>query len=154
MVNKKGYFYLVEIMLVVLTIVIFILYMPESERKHTLYEEQENIKAIGYGALFALDEQGIMNQCLKENISESSFIKLKEHIETSIYPADIAKIEYYYSTLDMNYTDINCLNSTGQTTICGDFPRRRNEIIVSVIYTFSRNPDPITIKLYLRRYVI
>ena len=154
MVNKKGYFYAIELLLVTLTVIIFILSMPESERKHTAFEEQENIKAMGYGTLIALDEQGILKECIKENLSESNFTKLKEHLDTAIDSADIAKLEYIYNTVSTNYSEMFCFNSSGQTTICGDLPKQTREILVSIIYTYSKTPDPVTIKLYLRRYEI
>ncbi|UCD03803.1 MAG: hypothetical protein JSW73_04665 [Candidatus Woesearchaeota archaeon] len=154
MVNKKGYFYAIELLLVVFISVIFVLSMPESERRHSIYEEQENIKAIGYGTLFSLDKQGILDLYIDNNITQSNFTLLKEHIETSIDSAEIAKIEYIYSTLETNYSKVFFLNSSGDATVGGEVPKRKREILVSVIYTYSRTSDPITIKLYLRRYEI
>jgi len=154
MVNKKGYFYVIELLLVVLIIVGFILTMPESERSHTSYEEQENIKAIGYGTLLALDEQGILSKYIEENITKSNFTVLSEYIYSSLNSIEAAKIEYIYNNLSAEYQTIICLNSSGSVTKCGDVAKRKRELLVSTMYTYSKNPDPVTIRLFLRRYYI
>lgn len=152
MVNKKGYFYLIELILTVILISIAMFYFPQTSRTHTNYEELENMKNIGYSALHNLDSQGIFNQNFNINISNSDFNTLSQHIESSINTVNVNKIEYLISNSD--YSSIYCLDRNGNSTSCGEVSKKSREIVATTLYTYGKKSEPVTIKLYLGRDLI
>lgn len=156
MVNKKGYFYIVELLLVVLIVSGVLFYFPHSEQSHMKYEEKENMKTTGYGALYSLDEKGILGKYFELNITESNFAKLSSYIKNSIPDYRLAKIEYIYNNYTSDYSSFSqaCLNSTGDTTSCGQVSSGSREKVIPTIYTYYEGSNPITIRLYLKRRAI
>lgn len=143
---------MIELVLVVIVLSTAILYFPSRITSPSNYEEMENMKNIGYTLLSNLDNQGILSQNLKINSSNSNFSVITNHIESSLTALELAKVEYILSNSD--YSSVYCLNGSGEITVCGELTKKPRELISTSVYTYGKQSEPISIKLYLRRYLI
>ncbi|MEM4247738.1 MAG: hypothetical protein QXH80_00565 [Candidatus Nanoarchaeia archaeon] len=143
MVNKKGYFYFVEILFIVILLVAVILFFPRAETSHLRLVEQNNLKTTGFTALKNLDESGIFSKYIDPySFGNSNFTALNIYVKQSLPSTIGSKLQYKLIS--------SCYSETGAPENCGLNITGNQDATLSE-YIFSKRPAPITIRLYLWR---
>ena len=140
--SKKGFFFYVEIMLVVILAIIIWTQFPISQQSYLDLSAQENLRFLGYTYLKAIDVSGILPKYIHPtNFAATNFTKLRFVVADSL-PSDIIAYPEYI------YNETLCYDSSGSAGVCG--LNTTSADTTSVLYTFTNAIEPITIKLYLK----
>ena len=140
--SKKGFFFYVEIMLVVILAIIIWTQFPISQQSYLDLSAQENLRHLGYTYMKAIDVSGILPKYIHSaNFSATNFTKLRFVVADSL-PSDIIAYPEYI------YNETLCYDSSGSAGVCG--LNTTSADTTSVLYTFTNAIEPITIKLYLK----
>ena len=143
MVNKKGYFYFIEIIFIVLLMTSFILFFPRAETSDLRLTEQHNLELTGITTLKNLDDSGILSKNIDPYVfTNSNFPTLSTYPRQSLPSTAGAKLQYALST--------SCYSEFGVVENCGLNTTGNFNAVLSE-YTFSKRPEPVTIKLFLWR---
>ena len=146
--DKKGFFYFVEIALVVfLVATLFFVFSPRAETTYQKFQDLENLETTGFGVLKSLNNQGILATYIDEqNMASSNFTALKVYIMSGLPETAGSRIEYAINST-------TCYSESGTYGSCGlnlNSSLKKFEV-TRADYTYSKRPSPITIHLYLWR---
>ncbi len=140
--GKKGFFFYVEIMLVVILALIIWTQFPISQQTYLDLSAQENLRYLGYTYLKAVDVSGVLPKYINPtNFSATNFTKLKFIVVDSLPSDIIAYTEYIYN-------ETLCYDGSGSAGACG--LNTTSADTTAILYTFTNSTEPITIKLYLK----
>jgi len=141
--NKKGYFYFIEIIFIVLLMTSFILFFPRAETSDLRLTEQKNLELTGVTTLKNLDDSGILSKNIDPYVfTNSNFTTLSTYTRQSLSSTTGAKLQYALNT--------GCYSESGIVENCGLNMTGNFNAVLSE-YTFSKRPEPVTIKLFLWR---
>lgn len=151
---KRGYFYFIEIILIILLVTLIWINFPVSQQSFTYLEDQQNLKEQGFQALRVLGETGVL-ETNSSNLSASvnayndvDYNNLRLDIRHSFPSTVDMRIEYIINTVN----ETICRSEFGQLkSNCGVNDTPRNIPVVTTQYTVTNQHYPYTIKLYLWR---
>lgn len=139
--NKKGYYYFIELAVIVIIVVLIFSQLPISKPVHAGQIETENLRQVGFGTLKALDDSGFISKYMNTtHFQNSSFQMLQQGIKAPLPKTVIARLEYVYNST-------TCYNESGAFGGCG--VNFTGGLSTTIYYTFTNRTEPITIKLYL-----
>ena len=141
---KKGFFFWIEMIFLIIVITIAVLSMPKSEDNFLKTKDTVDLEKIGFSALRNLDQARILeNLTNTTNFTASNFTALSTYMRKSLPSTIDTKLEYFNGT--------TCFSEAGlMVSSCGNFSIATDTTVVH--YTFARTPNPVTIRLYLRRF--
>lgn len=141
MINKKGYYYFIELAVIVIIVALIFSQLPSSKPAHLSQIETENLRQVGFGNLKALDDSGFISKYMNmTHFQNSSFQMLQQGVKGPLPKTVIARLEYIYNSTA-------CYNESGAFGGCGiNFTGGSS---TTVYYTFTNRTEPITIKLYM-----
>jgi|SRR3989338_95595 len=144
-VMKRGYFYFIEIILIILLVTLIWINLPVSQQSFTYLEDQQNLKERGFQVLRALGDKHIL-ETNSSNLSANTvdYNSLRLDIRHSFPKTVDMRIEYV-----VNGTF--CRSEFGQLSTCGINNTPNNISAVTAQYTITKQHYPYTIKLYLWR---
>jgi len=143
--NKRGYFYFIEILFILLLLTSFILFFPRAEVGHLRLTEQRNLETMGFGILKNLDESGILSKHIHPStFTASNFTELSTFMRQSLPSTADAQIQYELTS--------GCFSELGAPETCGSNITGNFDVALAQ-YTFTKRPEPVTIKLFLWRLV-
>ena len=141
--SKKAYIYIVEIVLVILLVVAILSFFPASRQAYLIYEQEQNLRLVGFGSLKNLDELGIFASYFATNFSNSNFSALNTHLEAGL-PSGVAfDVQYFL--------DGACFSKRGVPVSCGLNITGERISAVTTHYTHTQRAEPVTLLLYLWR---
>lgn len=138
MFNKKGLFFWIELILLVIVLTLVILSFPRSEDSFLANKDSLDLQKLGFTTLQSLDNAGILENYINStDFTQSNFTALSVYIRSSLPSTITANIEYF--------------NGTGCTSLssCGNVTRSKDTALAE--YTYAKIANPITIRLYLGR---
>ena len=141
MISKKGYYYFIELAVIVIIVALIFSQLPTSRQAHLNQLETENLRQIGFGVLKSLDDSGFISRYMNTtHFQNSSFAMLQQGIKAPLPKTLIARLEYVYNSTA-------CYNESGSFGGCGvNFTGGQS---TTVYYTAANRTEPITIKFYL-----
>ncbi len=140
--SKKGFFFYVEIMVVVLLAVLIWMGFPTSQQAYLDSASRDDLHDLGYTYLKALDVSGILPKYINQtNVTGTNFTKLDGYVANGLPRSIIVKTEYIYN-------ETLCYNATGSSGSCG--LNITSPDTITTIYTFTNSSEPLSIKLYLK----
>ena len=146
--NKKGYFYFMEIALVVFLVTsFFFILSPHSEISYQKFQDSSNLKRTGFGILKSLDSEGIFSAYVNDTMSNSNFTALRIYINAALPNTANSQIEYAVNST-------SCYSENGALGSCGlnlNVNTTKQFEVTRADYTYSKISNPITIRLYLWR---
>ncbi len=141
--SKKGFFYFVELMMILIVISIIFTHFPTVQKSSANFQQHENLRQYGFGVMKALDDVGILSAHLNTtSFNSTNFTALRSFTQAS-FPETI-KVQ-----LDYIVNSTTCYNQSGYTQPsgrCGLNESARQDA-ASVHYTFANSSDQVTIKL-------
>ena len=138
--GKKGYFYFIEIIFIVILMATVILSFPRAETSHVRLTEQSNLKAIGFTTLKNLDESGIFSKYIDPyTFTNSNFTAINTYVKQGLPSTIGTKIQYELIS--------NCYSESGAPENCGLNTTGNQDATLSE-YIFSKRPVPVTIRLF------
>jgi len=147
--NKKGFFYFVEIALVIFLVTsFFFIFAPRAEITYQKFHDSSDLKKFGFGIMKSLDSRGILlNYIDAADMSKSNFTALRVYINSGLTETTNSQIEYAVNST-------NCYSESGNYGNCGlnlNKNTTKEFQVTRVDYTYSKRSDPVTIHLYLWR---
>lgn len=141
--NKKGLFYWIELILLIVVLIIIILSFPRSHDGFLANKDSLDMEKLGFTTLQSLDNAGILENFTNiTNFTQSNFTALSIYIKAPLPNTISSNIEYFNGT--------NCFFENGTLlSSCGNVTRVKDTATAD--YTYAKLSSPITIKLYLRR---
>ncbi len=141
--NRKGFFYFVELMIILIVISVILTHFPVVQKSNTNFQQHENLRQYGFGVMDALDDVGILSRYINTtNFGFTNFTALRAFTQAS-FPEPI-KIQLEYI---LNST--TCYNQSGYMQLLGNcgLNESARQDAASVLYTFANSSDQITIKI-------
>ena len=141
--NKKGLFFWVELIFLVIVLIMIILSFPHSQDGFFANKDFTDMKKLGFSTLQSLDNLGFLeNATNPANFTQSNFTALSNYIRSALPNTISANLEYFNGT--------NCFSESSGAllSICGNVTRTKDTALVE--YTYAKLSKPITIRLYLR----
>jgi hypothetical protein len=141
MVNRKGMYFWLEMLLLVIIMAIVFVSLPRSEDDFLNAKADEDLETFGFDTLRNLDNSGALDAFTNDtNFTRSNFTALSSYIRNSLPTTLDAKIEYFNGT--------NCFLENGTfAPSCGNFTR--NFETVRAEYAMARLINITTLHLYL-----
>lgn len=141
--NKKGLFFWIELLLLIVVLTLIILGFPRSGDSFLANKDSLDLQNLGFTTLQSLDNAGLLeNFTNTADFAQSNFTKLSVYIKSPLPSTILADIEYFNGT--------NCSSEAGSIiAICGNITRTKDTATAE--YTYAKLANPITIRLYLRR---
>jgi hypothetical protein len=141
--NKKGLFFWIELILLVVVLTLVILSFPRSEDNFLASKDSLDMEKLGFTTLQSLDNAGILENYINmTNFSQSNFTALSVYIKAPLPNTISSNIEYFNGS--------NCRSESGSVALsCGNITRTKDTAMAE--YTYAKIANPITIRLYLRR---
>jgi len=138
---KKGFFFWIEFILLLLVAILVILNLPSVKSSWLGQRHHQAIASSGYEGLKTLDSIGIFSKYIDEqNISNSNFSALSFYIKQN-FPNFICNISYW----DGN---ASCYSENGTAiSSCDIYPNLGS---AKIRYVVARTSKPIIIWLYLK----
>jgi hypothetical protein len=140
-INKKAYYFYIELALLVIIFALMYQYFPKSGETYSQSFQQENLRWLAYGSLRNLDELGILSTYINESLASSNFTALGIYIEQGLPDSIGADVELIINKTSCYSESI--LSSCGLSI--------NAEEVSSALYTYSKRTEPLTIKLYVWR---
>ncbi len=136
--NKKGLFFWIELILLVIVLTLVMLSFPRSEDNFLANKDSLDLQKLGFTTLQSLDNAGILENYINiTNFSQSNFTALSVYIKASLPNTISSSIEYFNGT--------GCFSVSS----CGNVTRTKDTALAE--YTYAKLANPITIRLYLGR---
>lgn len=142
MSNKKGLFFWIELILLIIVLVIIAVSFPHSQNDFFASKGPVDMEKLGFTTLQSLDNAGILEEYTNStNFEQSNFTALAGYIKASLPNTISLNIEYFNGT--------NCTSEYGTIlATCSNVTRTKDTAVVD--YAFAKLDNPITINLYLR----
>ncbi len=141
--NKHGFFYFVELMMILIVISIILTHFPVVQKSNTNFQQHENLRQYGFGVMRALDDVGVLPTYLNmTDFNSTNFTAIRSFTQAS-FPETI-KVQ-----LDYIVNSTTCYNQSGYMQPSGrcGLNESTNQDAASVHYTFVNSSGQITIKL-------
>jgi len=141
--NKKGLFYWIELILLIVVLIAIILSLPQSRDGFLASKDYSDMQKLGFSTLQSLDNIGVLeNYTNTTNFMGSNFTALSINIKSTLPNTIYANIEYFNGT--------TCFSENGTLlSSCGNISRTKDTALAE--YTYAKLSNTITIDLYLRR---
>ena len=141
--NKKGLFFWIELILLVIVLTLVILGFPRSEDNFLASKDSLDLEKLGFTTLQSLDNAGILENYINiTSFQQSNFTVLSFYIKAPLRDIISPNIEYFNGT--------RCFSESGTLLgNCGNVTRTKDTATAE--YTYAKIANPITIRLYLRR---
>ena len=139
---KRGFFFWVEMVFLIIIITIAVLSMPKSQDNFLKSKDSENLENLGFSALQNLDRSHVLETFVNPtNFASSNFTALSVYIRKSLPSTIETTIEYAVGDA--------CRDESGSLlSSCGNITMPADTVVMN--YAFTRAGSPVTIKLYLR----
>jgi hypothetical protein len=142
--NKKGLFFWIELILLVIVLTLVILSFPRSEDNFLANKDSLDLQKLGFTTLQSLDNAGILENYINiTNFQQSNFTALSIYIRESLPGTISLNLEFFNGTRCFSESNGTLLSSCGNVT--------RTKDTATAEYTYAKLANPITIRLYLRR---
>lgn len=140
--NKKGLFFWIELILLIIVLIVIFLSFPHSQNGFFANKDFADMQKLGFSTLQSLDNIGILeNYTNPANFANSNFPAIANSIRTTLPNTTTANIEYFNGT--------KCFSESGTLlSVCGNVTRTKDTALAE--YTYAKLNNPITIRLYLR----
>jgi len=143
MLNKKGMFFWLEMLILVILLVVVFVSLPRSSDNFLNSKDIGDLENLGFNALRGLDNAKVLDTFTNDtNFTRSNFTALSVYIKNSLPGTVDVKLEYFNGT--------GCLAENGTFLArCGNFTRAGE--ITRAEYTMARIVNATTAHLYLGR---
>lgn len=143
MANRKGLFYWIELILLVIVLLAVVLSLPQSKDGFLASKDYSDMQKLGFSTLQSLDNLDILEDYTNTtNFTGSDFAALSSNIRSTLPNATYVNLEYFNGT--------NCFSESGTLlSSCGNISRTKDTALAE--YTYAKLSNTITINLYLRR---
>ena len=141
--NKKGLFFWIELVLLVVVIALLVLSFPRSQNGFLANKDYSDMQKLGFSTLQSLDNNGTLETYIDAtDFASSDFAALSTSIRSALPSSTYINIEYFDGT--------SCFNESGTWQgLCGQISRTKDTARAE--YTYAKLSSPITFRLYLRR---
>ena len=142
--NKKGLFFWIELILLVIVITLIVLGFPRSQDGGFLASKDSlDMEKLGFTTLQSLDNAHIFETYINAaNFTQSNFTAISVYTRAALPSAISSDLEYFNGT--------NCSSEMGVLlTVCGNVTRAKDTSIAE--YTYAKTNPTVTLRLYLRR---
>jgi hypothetical protein len=142
--NKKGLFFWIELILLVVVITLIVLGFPRSQDGGFLASKDSlDMEKLGFTTLQSLDNAGIFETYINPgDFTQSNFTAILIYTREALPSAISSDLEYFNGT--------NCSSETGTLlAVCGNVTRTKDTSMAE--YAYAKTNPTVTIRLYLRR---
>ena len=93
--NKHGFFYFVELMIILIVVSIILTHFPIVQKSNTNFQQHENLRQYGFGVMRALDDVGILSTYINTTaIGSTNFTALRAFTQASFPETIKIQLEY------------------------------------------------------------
>jgi len=143
--TKKGFFYFVELMIIVILLAIIWSQFPTVQKTYIDLQERENLRQYGFSMMKVLDDTGVLSVYVNTtNFASTNFTALRAYAQTGFPKTTKIQLEYIVNST-------TCFNQSGGMSLIGGcgLNETHRQNAASVFYTFSNSTRPITIRLQM-----